>query len=128
MPPTETSRIARQISVVSRNFLIRHTNGPVLIDNMDDWPARKALLTRSLIVLEPRGAKRPTFSQITTFGRDVLCFILAEYAEALVRAGYLEEMPRRFVEVLPPIDPVIEAKANLVQAVYDRLGEIAEGR
>jgi hypothetical protein len=89
---------ATELKPAARNLLIDHIDGDRPVRRAEPVAAIGALLRRELIDYKPSGAIAPTHSVITERGRVVLSFILAEYADALVRAGYLDRRP----ESLPP--------------------------
>lgn len=83
-------RVAQQLSRGQRRLLLAHIDGAV------DVPAvvfatmrgnfRQSMMTMGLIVPDQRN--RPRITTITENGRMVLAYVLAEYADGLVRAGY----------------------------------------
>lgn len=92
----------RSVTNPMRNVLIDHIDGPVPIDTMS--PRHKcvvAMVERGWLSYEhagPDGMRglpkaRPRWSRITEAGRAVLARLLADYAEALIRAHYMAESP-----------------------------------
>ena len=82
--------VARSLSRAQRNLLIAHIDGtndiavPVFIKERTN--ARVGLI--SLKLIRPDRPRWATKTTITEDGRQVLATILADYAEALVAAGY----------------------------------------
>lgn len=82
--------VARSLSRAQRNLLIAHIDGtndiavPVFIKERTS--ARVGLI--SLKLIRPDRPRWATKTTITEDGRQVLATILADYAEALVAAGY----------------------------------------
>lgn len=109
-----TAAFLRRLSVAQREELIRHVAGaqPVVISKRGDDGRYQTI--RKLVDLQlVRGddSNRPRFTALTYEGREAAAAILAEYADALVGAGVLEEKLR-------PLDLVELIKAD---AVKDRL-------
>lgn len=83
--------VARGLTRQLRELLIEHVNGGTYVEAPFD--AQNKYRRRSMAVLMERqlirftGYKRHNTTRITEDGRQVLAFILAEYAEALIRAG-----------------------------------------
>jgi hypothetical protein len=96
-----------------RDFLIEHVNGLQTIDVGEDTRTRTALFARDLIryVGAGRSTERPHFTALTDLGREVVCSILGDYADALVKSGCLEEVPLIVIKAAPRIaasEPVPE--------------------
>lgn len=110
------ARMASLLSRAQRNLLIKHIDGsfdvPVMVQATTKSVERDRLVRKGLI--RPNRSTRPTKTLITEDGRRVLATLLAEYAEALVRAGYggvsspISERPR---PMAPAVDPVELAPA-----------------
>ena len=52
----------------------------------------RALISRELL-RHDNTSTPPRYTVMTERGREVVCVVLAEYAEALIAAGALEKMP-----------------------------------
>ena len=103
--------VARALTQAQRELLIEHVDGSssveVAIVVSDRNAARKILLSKGLI--RPDRHRPPKVTTITDDGRQVLAYVLAEYADALVRAGCvgiatpLEAKPS--VPLAPDVEP-----------------------
>jgi len=82
-----------QLTARQREMLLRHIDVPVDVTVSDQHviTVRRSLLNLGLIRPHPTGAIRPRHTVLTVDGRDAVCKILAGYADALVRAGLLEQ-------------------------------------
>lgn len=97
--------LARQLSRTQCDFLIDHIDSahPLRHDNNEDR-TRSALISRNLIRYEyaPTIVGRPRATVLTQLGREVVCIVLGQYADALERAreriGRLRDKPRLSVE------------------------------
>lgn len=105
-----TQTMLRALTPAQRDLLLAHVSGPrpVMVgatSNTDKAHAVFAvLIRRGLIRGEPFGSPRPRASVLTDLGRATVAHILAEYADALVAAGFLESAPdMRPIEVLRAI-------------------------
>ena len=85
--------VARRLSKAAAELLLDHVDGTAFVEapfTVHD-PSRKrtalALMDSGLIRFVGYGA-RPSRTRITEDGRAVLCFVLADYADALTAAGY----------------------------------------
>jgi hypothetical protein len=85
--PILTARTIRQ-----RNMLVDHIDGPVDMTLTDPRviQGRNTLIDQGLLQTSPPQAARPRITILTELGRMALAAILAEYADALVRAGFME--------------------------------------
>ena len=92
--PTLTPKTLRNLSIAQRNMLVDHINGPVGISltNPRTIQGRNALIAQGLLQRSPEPA-RPHSTVLTELGRMALAAVLDEYAEVLIRAGYLEPQP-----------------------------------
>lgn len=103
-------RIAHELSFTSRDLLIEHVDGsndvPVPVYVTERCSARNGLISKGLV--RPDRKERATKTVITDDGRQVLAYVLADYAEALVRAGYTAIASPI---ATPPRPIAIEAKA-----------------
>jgi hypothetical protein len=77
-----------RLSHAQRQLLIDHIDGEVAI--MGDSKTRRSLLKFGLLKPLPPNSPRPRYTALTVLGRHALSIILSQYAETLVRAGYLE--------------------------------------
>lgn len=97
--------IANGLLKSSRDLLINHIDGPVpLTIHGNERGPRNALLARSLIAFPRGGMTTPNSTHITNLGREVLCCILGDYADALVRAGVLENVQPIVLKKLPKVE------------------------
>lgn len=91
--------VAGSLRRTERDILIEHVDGssdvPVQFSVSDRQTARNRLILKGL--LRADRIDRPRKTIITEDGRQVLAYVLADYAEALVRAGY--------VGLASPIEP-----------------------
>lgn len=91
--------VARSLRRTERDVLIQHVDGsndvPVQFSVHDHRIARDRLVVMRLIRSDRH--ERPTKTLITEDGRQVLAYVLADYAEALIRAGY--------IGIASPIEP-----------------------
>lgn len=90
-------RIANSLNHGLREMLMEHACGPVRISVGERHKTRKALVARKLIGTSP-GA-RPAVTFLTDAGRAVVCLLLADYADALVKHADLIEVPAEAVRV-----------------------------
>ena len=83
-------QVARNLRFIERDLLVEHVDGemdvPVPVFVKERMTARNSLIAKGLI--RPDRPHRATKTIITEDGRQVLAVALAEYAEALLRAGY----------------------------------------
>lgn len=90
MPIKEGRSIAAGLSRNCRELLIAHVDGGIYVhvgvSLTERRLARRCLFDLGLIRAANYG-DRPHSTKITEKGRGVLCAVLAEYAEALMRAG-----------------------------------------
>lgn len=81
--------VARALSQAQRELLIDHVDGSSALEIAviagERSGARKVLIAKRLI--RPDRRERPRSTVITDDGRQVLSWVLAEYADALARAG-----------------------------------------
>lgn len=98
--------IANSMSAPQRDILLRHIEGPVKVIRAQ-WSSTEILFRKKLIRDIRPGAPGafPKESVITTLGREVACFILGDYADALIRAGYLEREVRARIQPIAPPRP-----------------------
>jgi hypothetical protein len=87
--PSKT--FVHNLSTAQRDLLIRHIDRAVDVVICDQPRSREALLKTGLLKPELPGPQpKPRRTVLTEKGRRAVAMILAEYAEALVAAGYLE--------------------------------------
>jgi hypothetical protein len=88
-----TAAFVAKVSGAQRKMLLAHLDGPVDVDVSQDGKTRWTLIQRGLITADaatPYRPARPKSTRITDRGRQVVAYVLAEYADALVAAGYLD--------------------------------------
>ena len=84
-----------KMSIAQRDLLIAHIDGPQPAA-VKEGPTRHSLMDRKMLKScdrngSPRNRTLPIhYTAITDLGRDTMAEILAEYAEALIKAGCLE--------------------------------------
>ena len=99
---TPAQRKAADLSTAQREVLITHALGQQPVNRGDKGRTCVVLMRHSLIrYVNANGqsvAYAPTHTILTDFGREVVCSILADYADALIAA-------RKFLETVkaPPI-------------------------
>lgn len=83
----------RRLSITQREMLIAHIDREVdiVVAAPHLIPSRTALMNLGLLRRHPANAIRPRQTALTEAGRHAVSVILGDYADALVRAGYLEE-------------------------------------
>lgn len=114
--------IASRMPKAQRDLLIAHIDGPQPLTIGHESMVRNALLARDLLRFNDRTAFRPKTTHLTDTGREVLCIILGDYADALVRAGALDEAPtivlKRSPKIAEPAEPELplSAEANVAAA------------
>lgn len=90
------------LSRVQCDFLVDHVDEgrPVIHDRNEDT-TRAALIARELIRYDQNESLvgRPKRTMLTDRGRECVCVILGEYADALFKTGYINARP---VINLPP--------------------------
>ena len=112
--------IARRMPRPQREMLVEHVHGPVSIVRKGGACFTQmrlidvGLLYRSMADGANTSTIRPTHTAMTENGREVVCWILAEYADALVRAGCF--------------DPAVQLNATLVPAINEALTKLGYGR
>src|ERR1700682_2200011 len=81
----------RVLSRVQREMLVDHIDHPVEIVIHEHFAARRALMAIGLLRGHPTGATRPRLTMLTEAGRHAVGIILGDYADALGRAGLLDQ-------------------------------------
>ena len=108
-------RLVNRLSAPQRNALIKHALGPMPIDNrISPEGARLRSTIGSLchirLLRQAQAAARPTHTVLTDKGREVLCCLLGQYADALVAVGFLDGdtmfNERLAMALSPSIDPI----------------------
>jgi len=107
-----TSTFISRLSHMQRRVLFEHIEGPKAIDTSDSHRQQtlKALSRVSLIRGFPYGARRPSATELTNEGREVVAKLLSEYAETLIRAGCLD-VDEKTAEELKPFRMLARLKA-----------------
>jgi hypothetical protein len=90
--PILTAKMIRKLTIPQRNMLVDHIDGPVDMTLTDPRiiQGRNTLIDQGLLQTSPPQAVRPRITILTELGRMALAAILAEYADALVRAGFMD--------------------------------------
>jgi hypothetical protein len=98
---------------LQRDSLVAHIEGPQQIVTGMERFTRQALISRGLLHHDPANmmTSRPSKTALTELGREVVCIILGDYADALVKADMLEQRPqitlwRRKGYSFAPVDTV----------------------
>ena len=112
-----TRDIVKRLSHDQRELLVEHVPGFCPIDYRPTVNGRQirqtmqALIRLGLIREDRPGGKHvPTHTKITELGREVVASVLAEYAEALMSAGYtglalpLEPRPAPITVAIPALE------------------------
>lgn len=81
----------RRLSSAQRDLLITHIDGDVAVTIGHGTAARQALMRSGLLYPTVPGARRPRFTRLTERGRRAVGMILGDCADALVKAGLLEQ-------------------------------------
>lgn len=96
MSAYDTTPIAAlRLSATQREFIVDHVDGTREIRHIkSEDTTRKALTAMRLVVyVTPENiSKRPHATRLTDKGRDVLCAVLANYAERLMRFAFDTEI------------------------------------
>lgn len=81
------------LSASQRALLIAHIDGPVELSVADRHLMRTRLtLTRAGLLLgHPHNSPRPRKTALSDAGKQAVCAVLGEAADALVRAGLLQQ-------------------------------------
>lgn len=83
--------IARKLSKAAAELLLEHVDGTAFVDALirsTDTPRVRLGLIAGRLLRYTQYGPRPRATTITEDGRAVLCFVLADYADALTAAGY----------------------------------------
>jgi hypothetical protein len=120
MLPEINDAYVRRISIAQRAVLVEHIDGAVPLDRRDRFHTQTVttLMTMKLLRDEKSGgvdyvcAIRPRATMLTIRGREALAKILAEYAEALVKAGCLggDSPALRPIDMIPLLKQQARAK------------------
>lgn len=83
----------RMLTFHQRNVLLAHIDGPVDIvaTTFGKVQIRNGLMDGGLLRGDPANTVRPRKTALTEAGRRAVGMILGDYADALVRAGLLEQ-------------------------------------
>lgn len=95
MATTKAEAIAKTLSMAARNMLCDHVGKgsvPILRGDQVHTQVQKALIARRLVRTEPVNTNAPKRTVLNELGREVAAVVLAEFAEALVRAGGLQKI------------------------------------
>ena len=96
--------VPRWLSAQMRDVLIEHIDQRCAVD-IHDWvrmASLRALIDRRLIAfMHEHRSLRMVESYITDAGREVLAAVLADYADALIRAGHKAEIRAETQDTLP---------------------------
>lgn len=135
MLPEINDAYVRRISIAQRAVLVEHIDGAVALDRRDRFHTQTVgtLMTMKLLRDERSGgvdyvcAVRPRMTMLTIRGREALAKILAEYAEALVKAGCLDgDSPAlRPIDMIPLLKQ--QARAKLAPDAPESPDSAAEG-
>jgi len=87
--------IARSLSNIQRSSLVEHAPGPQRYFTDTDRKTKQSLVDAGLLrpTARENQAKFPPELVLSELGREVVCFILGDYADALVASGVLEQLP-----------------------------------
>src|SRR5882672_1877613 len=83
--------VTKEFTAPQRDMLIDHIDGALEVSTTRLVQVRRSLLARKLIRPYPPGATRPRRTVLTEEGRNAACRILGECADALVRAGLMQQ-------------------------------------
>lgn len=111
--------IAVRMPKPQRDLLIAHVDGPQPLTISHESMVRNALLARDLLRFDNRASLRPKSTHLTDLGREVLCAILGDYADALVRCGALETIPTIVLRLAPKIAPETIVAVDQEKALAD---------
>jgi hypothetical protein len=83
----------RKLSANQRDLLIDHIDGPLDVSVHDSHTVqcRNGLIASGLLRGSPTGEPRPRQTVLTERGRMTVALVLGYYADALIRAGLLEQ-------------------------------------
>ncbi len=112
--------IVNKMSKPLRDSLTAHANGPQPIVVGPESSSRSALISRGLVRYDLPGnvpTRRPHRTALTDLGREVLCVMLGDYADALVRVGCLEEPLKITLKKAPAMvpQPPVDAERDLAR-------------
>lgn len=79
----------RKLSKLQRDFLVDHVDGlRPFVDQPIENQTRESLVARKLVRYEPLARSQlgaPNGTMLTDAGREALCWLLGQYADALMR-------------------------------------------
>ncbi len=86
--------IATNLTSQQRDYLIDHIDGlrHVHLDCVEHR-TRDALMSRRLVRYHEHQTARPSHTELTDLGREVLSYVLGMYADALMRWHVIKEIP-----------------------------------
>ena len=105
-----SQRIANHLTKTQRDCLIEHVHGPQPFHTNVIRQTKQSLVETRLL-RPPNGenmALRPTELMLSELGREVVCIILGEYADALVACGLTEPLTES--QVLAAIEEASKRK------------------
>ena len=111
------------ISNRMRDILIEHLDGPVAIVRSAPGLGKKnalraqaitAMIGRGLLKVDDPGTARPRFTLVTDHGREILCEVLADWAEALIRFRRAEACRPRRSKRRPPSQRISMASLRAI--------------
>lgn len=111
-----------QLTGLQRKMLIDHIDGPIDVTVRDTHliPVRNSLLANGMLRPDSTGQARirPKATILTERGRYAMAATLANYAEALVKAGMMEARPIDILAQIKkrPPSPAIAAEQALLPA------------
>ena len=118
------SSIARNLTIIQRNCLIAHVNGPQPFLTNDARPTKRSLIEYGLLRApcggQPR-VSRPKELVLSELGREVVCIVLGQYAEALIAAGALE-FPLSKNQLSSAIQAAVRGKTSCYGSFVDADG------
>lgn len=83
--------VIRKLSTAARAMLINHIDREVPLDVRESPHTRASLMNLGLLRGAPANNPKPKKTALTEHGRYAVDLLLGDYADALVRAGLLEE-------------------------------------
>jgi len=111
---TNTTEFGR-LTVTMRDILIEHVDGasPIRVRGLSTnyRRAQRALIRRKFLIVHPPShlVIRPIETRITEAGRQALAALLADYADALVRAQVIRDLMPAMTESAPKPEPAAPA-------------------
>lgn len=87
------------LSFAQCEYLLFHVDHAVAVQR-SNFKTLPSLLRLGLIQSDVPNCPRPRYTILTDFGRQAVCMLLANYADALVRAGCLDAEPLSTLAIL----------------------------